>query len=919
MTTLDAPATQNHALRMRLAGPAGTERLARRLGTLAGPARLWTQRLPWQGDDPRAARRRDRELARPVDADPGLRAVLLEYADDTADLVLVAHRAVHGPRWLRDLLDAVLAEDPATRVPAGPATAAGPVPAFAEAPAWGQGDGCHDGIPSEHRIALAAGTTVEPAEWLAALAVVLTRYDPEQAPVVAALVAGGRDELTLPALDVTAGGTLGDLVAALRDGPAEPVDAASRVTAGIVFGSGDDHPAEQVPSLATYFPLTILFGRDAGGNAEIRCRYRPRGIASPIAAQFLRHLVHVHRQVVAEPTLPIGSAELFDDAERDRVRALGRPSRPLVSTPRRLPDVFADRVAEQPDAVALADEKQQLTYRELDERSDRLAHALRAAGVHDGALVGVCLDRSAELVALLLAVLKAGAVYVPMDPAYPADRLAYTVDDAGLAVLVTTLDDLPHPPGVRVLTPEQLAALGVGAPAGPPRSAGTPADPAYVIYTSGSTGRPKGVLVPHANVISLLDATRDDFGLGPADVWTFFHSVAFDFSVWEIWGCLLTGGRLMVVPYWVSRSPEQFHDLLVDRGVTVLNQTPSSFAQLAAVDRARAGRLPVRLVIFGGEPLDSRSLLPWLDRHPESRCRLVNMFGITETTVHVTAETVTRGLALAASRSVGRALPGWHLYVLDTTGRPAPPGVAGEIYVGGAGVAIGYLGRPELTAERFPEDARTGERMYRTGDRGRLRPDGRLEHLGRLDNQIKLRGFRIELDEIRTVLSECPGVDAAAVVLRQDDPADAATGRLDAYVVLADGAVPRVQDHLARMLPDYMRPATVTALPALPTTTNGKVDVAALPAPVLATPGAAAAAEGSAPAADGLSDDLLDVWEKVFGFPVAMTDDFFALGGNSLLAVRMAAAMRERGLPALHPRTLYLHSTVGRLAEALRS
>jgi acyl-coenzyme A synthetase/AMP-(fatty) acid ligase len=400
-------------------------------------------------------------------------------------------------------------------------------------------------------------------------------------------------------------------------------------------------------------------------------------------------------------------------------------------------------------------------------------------------------------------------------------------------------------------------------------------------------------------------------------VWTFFHSAAFDFSVWEIWGCLLTGGHLVVVPYEVSRSPEQFHDLLAERGVTVLNQTPSSFTQLVAVDRVAERDLAVRLVIFGGEPLDGRAVLPWLDRRPESRCRLVNMYGITETTVHVTAADVTRSTALAGSRSVGRPLPGWAVRVLDEKLRPVPPGVPGEIYVGGAGVAIGYLNRPDLTAERFRTDPASGDRWYRSGDRGRLLPDGTLEHLGRLDDQVKLRGFRIELDEIRGVLAECPGVAAAAVVVRRSDPADPATARVDAYVVAEAGATPAVGEHAARMLPRYMCPATVTFLAGLPMTPNGKVDRAALPEPV--RPGTDRAAASAPVGEDRLAGDLVDVWQQVFGCPVDVSDNFFELGGNSLLAVRMAALMRTRALPRLHPRTLYLHPTVRGLADALRS
>ncbi|NGO49104.1 non-ribosomal peptide synthetase, partial [Streptomyces ureilyticus] len=445
----------------------------------------------------------------------------------------------------------------------------------------------------------------------------------------------------------------------------------------------------------------------------------------------------------------------------------------------------------------------------------------------------------------------------------------------------------------------------------------TPDSPAYVIYTSGSTGRPKGVLVPHRNVVALIDATRDEYVLGAEDVWTWFHSSAFDFSVWEIWGCLLTGGRLVVVPYFVSREPDRFRDLLATEKVTVLSQTPSAFAQLLDVDHAD---LAVRVIVFGGEPLDARMMLRWFDRHPESTCRVVNMFGITETTVHVTEQTLTRKLALAGTRSVGHALPGWHLYVMDEQGRLLPPGVAGEICVGGAGVALGYLGQEELTARRFVPDPFTDGTLYRSGDLGRLRPDGRLEHLGRIDSQVKIRGFRIELDEIRSVLLEDADVRTAAVVVHRDDPADAATARIDAYVVLPPGGDPSaVRERAAAILPEYMLPATVTALDVLPLTPNGKLDTAKLPAPEVRRISTVAAQPQESATDDDLTENLREIWSEVLGTPVELDDDFFELGGNSLSAVRIGAALRARGLPSLRLRELYRHPTVRATAAGLKA
>lgn len=338
------------------------------------------------------------------------------------------------------------------------------------------------------------------------------------------------------------------------------------------------------------------------------------------------------------------------------------------------------------------------------------------------------------------------------------------------------------------------------------------------------------------------------------------------------------------------RSADRFRDLSVREKVTVLSQTPSAFAQLLNEDHSDVA---VRLIVLGGEPLDARVLLPWFERHPESVCRVVNMFGITETTVHVTAQTLDRRLALAATRSVGRALPDRHLYVLDPACRLLPPGVAGEIRVGGAGVALGYLGQEELTARRFVPDPfteATSGTMYHSGDLGRLRPDGRLEHLGRIDSQVKVRGFRIELDEIRTVLLEDPTVRTAAVLVRHDDPTDAATARVDAYVVLShpEGDTSAIRERAAGLLPE-----------PTPTTTHHP------------------AADDTDSTADTLTAQLTEIWSEILGVPVGPDDDFFELGGNSLFAVRIGAALRARGLPSLRLRELYRNPTIRGTVESL--
>jgi amino acid adenylation domain-containing protein len=814
--------------------------------------------------------------------------VLLRYADGLSDLIVAAPRG----RWDRTALDRLAAGESVAPKDAGPAPEAPPA---APAPAWGLGG---DGSSTPHVVDLDHGG--DEASWLTALAVTLRRYDPDTPPVI------GTDH---GSFTVEPAATLGESKPSAATGPTLvgllfDADGLSHSDGGPLPREGE---TEYVPCLAPPLPLTVSVLRDSSGR-RLRCDHLSSHFSAETAAQFVRHLVHVHQQVLHHPRTPVDDVELLDEAERARTAALGRPPRSLTTRASSVPEALARIVATTPDRVAVADGATGLTYRELDERAARLAHGLRAR-VGGGDRVGVCLERSAELVVTLLAVLKAGATYVPVDPAYPADRLAHTARDARLSVVITRLPGFPAVADCVRLTPDELVDEPLDGPTAPEENPSpphpSPDDPAYVIYTSGSTGRPKGVVVPHRNVIALIDATRDAYGFGATDVWTWFHSSAFDFSVWEIWGCLLTGGRLVVVPYFVSREPDRFRDLLVAEKVTVLSQTPSAFAQLLAVDHSDVS---VRLVVLGGEPLDARTLLPWFDRHPERSCRVVNMFGITETTVHVTEQTLTRELALAATRSVGRALPGWHLYVLDPAGRLLPPGAAGEICVGGAGVALGYLGQEELTARRFVPDPFTGGTMYRSGDLGRLRPDGRLEHLGRIDSQVKIRGFRIELDEIRSVLLEDPDVRNAAVLVRHEDPADAATARIDAYVVLSSGRDPAtVRERAAGILPEYMLPATVTTLDALPLTANGKLDGTKLPVPAVLHPRGRKAASA---AADDLTVSMTEIWSDVLGVPVGPDDDFFELGGNSLFAVRIGAALRARGLPSLRLRDLYRHPTV---------
>jgi amino acid adenylation domain-containing protein/FkbM family methyltransferase len=494
-----------------------------------------------------------------------------------------------------------------------------------------------------------------------------------------------------------------------------------------------------------------------------------------------RHLRRVLECVAADPGRRISRIDLADDAERAATVAAWSRGGARLPVAGGVHQRFEACAAARPDALALTHTGQALSYRALNARANRLARRLRAAGVAAESRVGLAAERSPELVAGILAILKAGGAYVPLDPAWPPERLAHVAADAGVRIVlaqpglavqgawagmeVVPLDDVPGEEGDLDVPvhPDQLA---------------------YVLYTSGSTGRPKGVEVTHGSVMRLLDAAEPSLHCGPGDAWTLFHSYAFDFSVWEMWGALAYGGRLVVVPWAVARDPSAFHALLRHEGVTVLNQTPSAFRELARVAAERPPLDSLRLVVLGGEALDAACAREWRAHHAGTGPALVNMYGITETTVHVTWHLLDEeDVRPGAAPPVGAPLAHLHVYVLDAEGRPVPPGVPGELYVGGDGLARGYAGRPGLTADRFLPDPFSpwpGARMYRTGDRGRWRPGRPLEHLGRADRQVKVRGFRVEPGEIEAVLRAHPAVEAAVVADYEHAPGDR---RLAAYVV----------------------------------------------------------------------------------------------------------------------------------------
>ncbi|WP_460068187.1 amino acid adenylation domain-containing protein [Streptomyces sp. YKOK-I1] len=729
----------------------------------------------------------------------------------------------------------------------------------------------------------------------------LTRLQQEQARLIP------HHHLGLPDIQQKTGlGTLFDTSMVVENYPLDPSVLATVLGDLDLVGIDFDD--------ATHYPLSVTALPVPGAGLTLKVSYRPDVYARDEARRISDRLLHVLRTLVEDPRRPVGTLDVLPPSEREFLLSVAGPAMASAPVERCVHEIFEERAALTPDAVAVVFGEVSLTYAQVDAEANRLAHHLRSSGVGPESLVGVCLERGPELVPTLLGVLKAGGGYLPLDPASPAERWGFVLADAGARVVVTSGALVPAVEAVyggAVVAVDRDAEVVAGWPSTAPVSGVTPGNTVYVIYTSGSTGRPKGVVLGHAQVVRLFETAQADFGFGADDVWTLFHSYAFDFSVWEIFGALLHGGRLVVVPEATVRDTPVFHDLLVREGVTVLNQTPAAFNQLIEENRGRgeeAGRLALRTVVFGGAALDYGALQTWVARHGLERPRLVNMYGITETTVHVTYSPVTEeDVAAGGSASpIGRPLDDLTVHLLDGNGALVPVGVPGEIHVGGPGVARGYLNRPELTAERFVPDpfGPAGARLYRSGDLARRRPDGGLEFLGRIDDQVKVRGYRIEPGEISARLVAHEAVREAVVVVRDE--------RLVAYVVLDDEAVDpsELRVFVGGVLPEYMVPVAFVVVERLPLTVNGKVDRGALPAPEFVT------GVGCGPRS-GVEEVLCGLFAEVLGVErVGVGDSFFDCGGDSIMAIQLVSRARRAGW-VFSAREVFQFPSVERLARVV--
>ncbi|MGD1959487.1 MAG: amino acid adenylation domain-containing protein [Fulvivirga sp.] len=550
-------------------------------------------------------------------------------------------------------------------------------------------------------------------------------------------------------------------------------------------------------------------------------------------------------------------------------------------------DLFHDQVKRIPDNIAIKFEDQVVTYLELDRRASKLASLLRKEGVMKDTLVGLLADRRIETVIGILAVLKSGGAYVPIDTDYPQERMDFLIQDSGVKILLTTEHQIGHlPTGVRYIpihAAEKNSSLEpvIG-------NSIKPSDLCYVIYTSGTTGNPKGVMVEHRNVVRLFFNDSFQFQFGEDDVWTMFHSHCFDFSVWEIFGALLFGGELIIIPKAVARDPKAFLDIMVNERVTVLNQTPSAFYNLIERELSQADSIPnsLKYVIFGGEALTPGRLKDWKNRHPE--VKMVNMFGITETTVHVTYKEIGSFEIENNLSNVGKPIPTLSVYILDEQHKWVPKGVVGELYVGGSGVSRGYLGNKKLTDQKFVSNPfKENEKLYRTGDLARIIDTGDIEYIGRMDHQVQLRGFRIELEEIQHNLESHQQISSSVVLIMENE----ANKFLVAYYVSdTELETSTLRAYLLEKIPDYMVPSYFVHLTELPLTSNGKLNRDALPDPELKTTQNYLAPRTKKEVL------LAGIWSQVLGFQdIGVTDDFFSLGGDSIKSIQISSRVRGEG------------------------
>jgi amino acid adenylation domain-containing protein len=645
-------------------------------------------------------------------------------------------------------------------------------------------------------------------------------------------------------------------------------------------------------------------------------------------ARMSDHYLRILTQMVADKNQPIKHYNLMSEGEYQQV-VVDWPKAEVFAKDQTIHQLFEAQVNQMPDKVALVYQQQTLTYGELNAKANQLARHIQSKTiVKPDTLIALCLDRSPEMIIAILAVLKAGGAYVPIEPDYPAQRISFLLEDCDAAAVLTQsalltqlkditavdlivldVDDYQHEASVN-LTNQNSAD-----------------DLAYVIYTSGTTGKPKGVLQLHGNVQRLFSATAEQFGFDHNDIWTLYHSYVFDFSVWEIWGALIHGGKLVIPDQETVKDIPCFVDLCIEQQVTVLNQTPGAFYTFAdSLNSAQqASELSIKHIIFGGDALNLRQLDKWWHAAKSHgyKTQLVNMYGITETTVHVTCKVVVEDETTIAN--IGRSITDLSCYVLDAYNLPVPIGVVGELHVGGAGLARGYLNQVQLTAEKFISNAFVSvsdnadgqgiNRLYKTGDLVRWLPSGELQYMGRNDFQIKIRGYRIELGEIENAMATIKQIKQVFVLAKEKN----GSRYLAAYYVLEDKGQDnsaqisdtQILQRLDELFPSHMVPSALVQLEHFPLTINGKLDRQALPEPEFANQ-----THYIGPT-NAIEFELCSIWQQVLGLDkVSIEDDFFRIGGDSIISIRVVAQIKKQGIN-ISVRDIFIHKTIAQLAKVL--
>lgn len=673
----------------------------------------------------------------------------------------------------------------------------------------------------------------------------------------------------------------------------------------------------QVENRIAKFDLTLHVS-EQDNSIHFEMEYCTKLYKKETIARLGRDYLKIMEAVIANPEIKISEIILVDPEERARIFSQFNLRKVNYPRNKTIHGLFEEQVELTPDRTAVVFGSRALSYRELNRKANLLAKALRNRGVHRDSIVGLLCERSLEMMIGLLGILKAGGAYLPLEPSFPKERIDFLLEDSGTRVVLVesgkaidngqwTIDNGQPIDVVNLHDEEIFRGEGLN-----PENINQPSDLAYVIYTSGTTGKPKGGMIEHRNVVRLFFNDQPLFDFHADDVWTMFHSFCFDFSVWEMYGALLHGGKLVIVPRDTARDPLEFLTLLKKEKVTILNQTPSAFYGLAdAESQDPLKELQIRYLIFGGEALQPVKLKTWREKYPGTK--LINMYGITETTVHVTYKEITAAEIDSNTSNIGTVIPTLSVYLMDRYLKPVPRGVPGEIYVGGEGVARGYLNRPELTESKFvknPYDLE--ERLYKSGDLARLLPSGEMEYLGRIDHQVQIRGFRVELGEIESRLSLSGIVKETVVVAAEDSNGDLF---LCAYFV--PNGEPNVSDlrgYLARELPDYMIPAYFVRLEKMPLTSNGKVDRRALPKPDQIIPDHG----GNGWPRNPTEEKLVLIWQEVLGIKGAgIDDDFFEIGGHSLKATLLVAKIHKEFNVQVPLREIFKTPTIRELAEII--